>query len=149
MSESTFKLKYDYDSNPFEDSSDTESTTLKGSNGEGSHPQDGLEREASRDSSEGFSGVGISLAQKQAEIETKPFRSRLPSISLDIKLRFLRKFTAGKRLFGSLFPSVSLGKHLRLRRGYHRLPSHSRIPVCPPSGNRSTCETCKEAVEYE
>ncbi len=125
VSKSTFGLKYGYDSNPFEDSSDTESMTLKSSTGEGRHPQDDLEPEASRDSSEEFAGVGISLPQEQAEVGRKSFRSRLPSISLDTKLRFLRNFIAEKRSFGSRFPSVSLWKHLRLRRDYQRLPSPS------------------------
>ncbi len=142
VSESTFKLKYEYDSNPFEDSCDIQPITL-------SHPQDDLEPEASRDSSEDISSVGICLPQKQAKVGARLFRSHLPSISLDTKLRFLRKFTAEKRPFRFRLPSVSLEKHLRLRRDYQRLPPPSQNPVCPRSGECSTCETCKEATEYE
>ena len=149
VSESAFELKYEYDSNPFDDPFDTESISLQSSAGEGSQSQDELDPRTSRDSFEEISDVEIPLTQRQAEVGLKSFRSRLPSISLDTKLYSLRKFTAEKRSFGSRFPSIGLGRRPRLRRDYHRLPSPSRIPVCPPSGDCSTCKECKEAVEYE
>jgi hypothetical protein len=150
-SESAFKSKYGYDSDPFEDPSDTESTSSKSSEEEVGQSSDTMDHAPDGDPLGDFFDIEIPSLTGQTGEGRESFRARFPLLSSGGRSHAEQKaLEEEERSFLSRYPSISLvSKSPRLRHDYHRIPSPSRIPVCPSGADCFSCKKCEDAVELE
>jgi hypothetical protein len=150
-SESAFKTKYGYVSDPSGDPSDTESRSSQSSKGEVGWSSDVLDRALDRSPSCEFFDVEAPLSPGQRGEGRESFRFLFPMANEGITAPSEQKSSEEEESsFPSHFPSISpVREQPRLRHEYHRLPSPSRTPVCAPRADCLSCKKCEVAVELE
>jgi hypothetical protein len=150
-SESVFKTKYGYGSDPFEDPSDTESRSSRSSDGEVEWSSDIMNHALDGVPSCDYFGVEVPPSLGQTGEGRELFRSLFPLISQGITPQSKQKSSDEEEIsFLSRFPSLSpVMEKSRLRHDYHRLLSPSLIPVCAPGADCLSCKKREAAVELE
>ena len=150
-SESAFKTKYGYDSDPFGDPSDTESRSSSSSVGEVRRSSDIMDHALDGFPSFDFFDVEVSLSPRQTGEGRESSRFPLPMVSEDNTPCSEQKSSDEEESsFLSRFPSISPAREKpRLRHDYHRLPSPSKVPVCAPEADCLSCKKCEAAMELE